>query len=277
MIISIAVQKGGVGKTTTAYNLATGLAMLDQKVLLVSLESQGNLNDFVGYEEPESRNLKGENMTGLIQSIFNNQNVHVDEAIHFIEKDGFWYIPSNITIETLAMTLGASSPLGIANDQYLVELFKLPQFSNFDYIIMDCKPSLDLLLANAVRASDGIIIPATPNKFSLDGVEPILSWLKGTGEKEPLNKVVGFLITVADRRSNDYIYTHQLLERTYGKEKVFTADIPYLPREQRDSIDKKEALVKNQKSEIGKAYFSLAKEVIKKTKKSPNYRTDTQL
>lgn len=266
MIISIAVQKGGVGKTTTAYNLAAGLAMLHQKVLLVSLESQGNLNDFVGYEEPERRDLKGENMTGLIQSVFNNQCVHVEEAIRYIEKDGFWYIPSNITIETLAMTLGASSPLGIPNDQYLVELFALPQFNQFDYIIMDCKPSLDLLLANAVRASDGIIIPATPNKFSLDGVRPILAWLQGTGETDPLQKVIGFLVTVADRRSNDYIYMHELLERTYGKDKVFTATIPYLPREQRESVDKKEAAVKNQKSEIGKAYLSLATEVIQKTK-----------
>ncbi len=261
MILSVALHKGGVGKTTTAFNLSAGLAKEGKNVLLVSLESQGNLNTCVGYEKKPG----DLDIFNLILDLFSGQKPRTKDAITYIEQEGFWYIPSDVTVENVGNLLGGASSSGIKSTMYLHELFKGPEFEKFDYIILDCRPTMDFLLQNAINASDKVIIPITPHQFSLEGIMTFWAWQEEHWHGNPVDRTLGFLITVADRRSKDYKNLHDELTEAFGKDKVFKSVIPYIQSENRLSVSNHRSAVSFPNSKIGAAYMDFTKEVIEKT------------
>lgn len=194
MILSIANEKGGVGKTTTALNLSVALAEKGKKACLVSLDTQNNLNDYVGFV-PDGK----PGIYELINDYVGQLPLRIDESIRFIEAEGIYYIPSSPMLALASAVLGG----GNANHELvLYELFRQREFEQFDFVILDCKPSLDLSVMNALAASDGVIIPVQAATMAYDGLKNILqkvNYLNVTSR--PDLKVVGILTTMYGRNN----------------------------------------------------------------------------
>lgn len=184
-IISIVNQKGGVGKTTTAYSLAYLLAKDGYKVLAVDLDPQANLS--ISFLDNNLDECKAYNFLNLERKNSKNEIISVSERIDLI--------PSNIELE-MANTILISK---ISRESYLKKaLDEIKQ--NYDYIIIDTSPSLSMLTINALVASDEVIIPAKAEFFSLKGIEFLLDAINEIKEVNRNLQIAGFLITMYDKR-----------------------------------------------------------------------------
>lgn len=256
MILSVAIQKGGTGKTTTAFNLAAALSQKGKKVLLVSLDSQKNLNDYVGFEPDDKLDI-----FDLVCAMVNEKRVPVEDAIRYIEKEKIYYIPSSGMLVTMVTMLGATNAARMRNDMVLHSLFRLPSFESFEYIILDCSPSLDLLVTNALNASDGVIVPALVEMFGVQGISPILGVISNIqNTTNPNLKILGILPTMADRRTRAAKDLLEYVSYEY-KDLVFDIFIPRIPSEASKSILNQCSLVSMKTSRLGRLYEQLADEV----------------
>ncbi len=211
-VVSVCNQKGGVGKTTTAINLSAYLAIEHQHVLLIDSDPQSNSTSGVGVE-PQSVNV------GLYDLLM---QVHdIDSVITSTSVDNLWIIPSSVHLA------GAEVELVSADDrEYRLRKIVEKVSGNFDYIIIDCPPSLGLLTVNALAAADGVLVPMQCEYYALEGVSHLVDTIKLV--KERLNskmELLGVLMTMADMRTN---LTNQVIQeaRSFFKEKVFDTVIP---------------------------------------------------
>ena len=261
MIISIAIQKGGTGKTTTAFNLSAALAKQNNKVLLVSLDSQKNLNEYVGFKSDGLPDI-----FDLICALVNNKAVPVEQSIRYLESENIDYIPSSEMLVTAVSMLGASNAARIKNDMVLDRLFMLPEFDKYDYIILDCSPSLDLLVINALNASDGVIIPAIAEVFGVQGITPTLDLVEAIRDTTNIGlQITGILPTMIDSRTSSGKGLLSFVSEKY-KDVVFETWMPRLPAEAANSVMTHNSLVNTKGSRLGARYEDLASEVIKRNK-----------
>ncbi len=216
-IIAVCNQKGGVGKTVTTVNLGIGLARQDKRVLLVDVDPQGSLTASLGYHQPDQFDKTLSTVLGKII-----QQQPFDPAEYILHQDeGVDLLPANIDLAVLEMNL-----VGImGRETVLRELLETVR-GQYDYILLDCCPSLGTLTANALTAADEVIIPMLAHYLSIKGLEQLLSTIGLVRRKfNPHLQVSGILITMANMRtaySRDIV---ALLRENYG-DKLRIFDIP---------------------------------------------------
>ena len=255
-IISLVNQKGGVGKTTTSINLAASLGKLGKKTLLIDLDPQGNASTGLGI-----------NKGAISASIYDVLNGSC-EAKKAIIKTGFTnlsIIPATINVAGLDfeyMEKGYQNAAFKKNEQLkdALELVK----DNYDYIIIDCPPSLGLLTINALVASNSVIIPVQCEFFALEGITQLLNTIIMTQTRlNPNLKIEGVLLTLLDSRTNLGLEVVEEV-RKFFKDKVFNTIIPRLIRLVEAPSHGEPINEYDPTSRAAEAYTNLAKEVIER-------------
>lgn len=247
-IFTMSNQKGGVGKTTTTINLATGLAAVGKRVLIIDFDPQANASTGLGLTK-QRRIL---NAYGLLIGDYTMSQVIVKTII-----PGLSIIPSAIDL------LGAEIELvGMDRREYILKDIIAPYVNMFDYILIDCPPSMGLLTLNAMVAATDVIIPLQCEYYALEG----LSYLLGSIQKikktlNPNLSLFGIVLTMFDRRSSlcEMVATDV---RSYLKEKVFDTVIPRNTKVSEAPSHGKPAMIYDFKCAGSQAYMSLAREVL---------------
>ncbi|WP_028400760.1 ParA family protein [Ectobacillus panaciterrae] len=247
-IISIANQKGGVGKTTTSVNLGAGLACLGEKVLLVDIDAQGNATTGVGIEKSE-----------LDKCVYNVlvEDEDIREIIKSTAVKNLYVLPATIQLAGAEIELVPT----ISREVRLKRALQ-PIQDEYDYIIIDCPPSLGLLTINALTASDSVIIPVQCEYYALEGLSQLLNTVRLV--QKHLNKnlaIQGVLLTMLDARTNLGLQVIDEVKK-YFRDKVYRSIIPRNVRLSEAPSHGKPIMLYDAKSKGSEVYLDLAKEVI---------------
>ena len=254
-IIAIANQKGGVGKTTTVVNIAAGLAELGKKVLCIDLDPQatlapqGNLSDYLGYDFTGKRTI-----VDMLK-----ETAKLSECILTAKNEPIDYVPADISIATADMFLAQT----MCREQILDKAISGDSISeDYDYLLIDCLPSLGILVTNALAAADGVIIPVQVQKFALNGIvqfEDIFNLVRKNINSQL--KICGILETMTDNTQMGQAVDKALKER-YGS-LVFSTSISKRI-EAANSTAEQCSLISRKNSVVGGQYRQLVSEILGK-------------
>ncbi len=258
-IIALVNQKGGVGKTTSSINLAACLGHLGKKALLIDLDPQGNSTTGLGID-------KGDIKKSIYDLLVNEANLK--EVIKKTKFRNLYIIPATISLAGADLELAEKSRLDpefSKNKQLKKGLEEVKDI--FDYIIIDCPPSLGLLTTNALTAADSVIIPVQCEFFALEGIMQLLnSIMLAQKTLNPTLDIEGVLLTMLDNRTNLGLEVVQDI-KSYFKERVYDTIIPRLVRLSEAPSHGKPIINYDPKSRGAEAYINLAKEVISRNGK----------
>ena len=253
--IAIVNQKGGVGKTVTAVNLAIGLANEGKKVIAIDLDAQGSLTVSLGYNDQDKIPVT---IATLMERIIDDKIIHHSDGILHHEEN-IDLLPANIELSGMEVTLVNT----MSRENILREYLKIIE-NEYDIAILDCSPSLGMLTINALVGADEIIIPVQAQYLSVKGMEQLLKTIGKVRKKiNPKLSIGGILITMADTRTNYTRDIISLLHATYdGKIKIFNEIVPLSVRASEISAEGKSIYRHDPNGKVAQAYSGVVKEVL---------------
>lgn len=268
-VIAIANQKGGTAKTASAVNLGIGLADQGKRVLLVDADPQGDLTTALGWTEADHFDVT---LATQMERIIRDEPFDSHEGI-LHHDEGVDLVPTNIELSGMEMTLVNAMSREFTLKNYLSELKK-----EYDYILIDCMPSLGMLTINALAAADSVIIPVQAHYLPLKGMTQLMKTI-GRVQRQinPSLKVDGVLLTLADMRTNLARATADSLKQNYGRiVKVYKTVIPLSVKAAETSAAGKSIYRYDKNGAAAKAYADFTGEVIRDGEKQRN-RNETAL
>ena len=253
--IAVINQKGGTGKTTTCENLDVGLAMEGKKVLLVDADPQGSLTVSMGWQDPDTLPIT---LSALMQKAMNDQCIPPGEGI-LHHADGVDLIPANIELAGLEVALVNT----MSREKVMKQVLENAK-REYDYILIDCTPSLGMLTVNALAAADTTLIPVQAQYLPVKGLEQLLQTVQKVRRQiNPHLKIEGILLTMTDSRTTYDKQISNLIRQAYGgKIKVFEPTIPRSVRAAEISTTGESIFTYDPKGKVAEAYQSLTKEVL---------------
>ena len=253
-VIALTNQKGGVGKTTTAVNLGVCLSKQGKKVLLVDADAQANLTMSLGYPRPDDLPIS---LATIMQDIIDDKPFDVQKGI-LHHSEGVDLLPSNIELSGLEVRLINA----ISRERVLTTCINEVK-KNYDYVLIDCMPSLGMLTINALAAADSVVIPTQPHYLSAKGLELLLrSVSKVRRQINPHLRIDGILMTMVMPRTNISKEVTAFVRSAYGQNiKVFDAQIPHSIRAVEATAEGKSIFAYDKGGKVAAAYEQFGKEV----------------
>jgi chromosome partitioning protein len=254
-VIAVSNQKGGTGKTTSCVNLGIGLASVGKRVLLIDTDPQGSMSISLGYSEPDEME---NTLAKLMMNIANDEEFILD-AVLIHHNEGVDIIPSNIELSAIEISM-----VNVMSRELILKQMIEKIKGSYDYILIDCMPSLGMMTINALACADSVLIPVQAAYLPVKGLQQLIKTISRVKRQlNPQLRIEGILLTMVDYRTNFAKDISAMVYDTYSSSiRVFQTEIPMSVRAAEMSVEGSSIYKYDPKGKAAFAYGELTKEVL---------------